>query len=544
MFEVETTMGLDSFAYKKCKVQKRTRSGHQYPPSQPGTKNRQQKEKKKKKKNGEKKNARPRPALWQMLGEDVLRLIFSHLSATMCAHLRQLDRNTHHVAKKALRQHLGLSDSQWYAFRAAVDRRTSVFITGPPGTGKTHLIRKIAACLKESHVLLCASTGAAAESIGGQSLHSAFCLGKDSTNINLDLAISQCRTRRETRLLYARTIVIDDVSTLTSYVLDAVLTIADAVCVHRGVQFVLGGDPLQLGEIYRATSIPRQRRPFWNALLLLRVTQPHVLVEHFRQDGDSHFARVLNRARVGKASEADLRWLLESSCQPKPAEATFLEEPLIERVHRRWREDYNPQTLCLFCTRSTAFQFNDHSMKTLPGVEQLYRTPFSWGSNDGMDPSQYLKLKVGARVMLTRKPPFCNELFNGSVGTVMSMTDCTTRVNFDHGGPHIICRLPTRNGQGLQLPLKVAWAETVHGVQGATLDHARVDLSFCFGKAQAYVALSRVRRVKDLEIVSLTLSKLNNVDKDALRWYNKIKDACEERVVAFQDAEAARFVVV
>lgn len=472
--------------------------------------------------------------LWQQLDDDVVQLIFAHLTSTNCAQLQRLDRNTRRLAKRALRKHLGLGASQWQAFRAVVERGESVFLTGPPGTGKTHLLRTIANSLDERYVVLTASTGAAAEKIGAQTLHSAFCLGHDSP-INVAQSIRQCQSTRRSALFRVRTVVIDEVSMLTSEALDVVLSIVDTLCARDRVQFVLCGDPLQLGEIDPSCRDAASRRPFWDAELLTRVAKPYVLTENFRQDGNSHFASVLNRARVGKASERDVRWLLENSQPPTPAEPTFFQESHIERVRRRWRQELNPRTLCLFCLRAVADDFNQHSMRTLPGVAKEYPVVRYNGSSAQLQGR--VVLKVGARVMLTRNPPNVEKLFNGSMGTVLCMTEHRVRVLFDTAGSRTITRISTRNGDSLMLPLQVAWAATIHKAQGATLDRACVDLSFSFGHAQAYVALSRVRDVKDLEIVGLTLSRLNNVDKVALRWYNGVREVSEERVAALEAAE-------
>ena len=131
----------------------------------------------------------------------------------------------------------------------------------------------------------------------------------------------------------------DEVFMLTSDVLDAVLTIADAVCARDRVQFVLCGDPLQLGEI----TPPRAKEISGGRLeveLLTRVVRPYVLVENFRQDGESEFASILNRARVGKASGG--RALVARELAPVDARgADVLQESHIERVRRRWRQELN-----------------------------------------------------------------------------------------------------------------------------------------------------------------------------------------------------------
>ena len=79
-------------------------------------------------------------------------------------------------------------------------------------------------------------------------------------------------------------------------------------------------------------------------------------------------------------------------------------------------------------------------------------------------------------------------------------------------------------------PLILAWAVSIHRAQGATLDRMVTDLSQCFAKGQAYVALSRVREIQHLQLQGeLKLFKLNNVDKKALHWYEECKERSEQR---------------
>ena len=475
--------------------------------------------------------------LWALLDNDVLFLVLSHCGEQTCVRLSGLERRTNAVAKRALKQRLQLSESQWQTFRAVVERRESVFITGAPGTGKSHLLRAIRERMSRDAVW-CASTGAAAEKIEARTLHSAFCISIDDP-LNAKLTAKTCRRLRP-GLTKIKTLVIDEVSILKGWLLDYVLRVLEALVLHPGaVQFVLCGDPLQLGEVNDslATALSRKQRPhgpspFWTAELFERRTvRPYVLVENFRQGDCAQFASILNRARIGKASLADLNWLLANARQSQGHGSTNL--PWEDRVRAAWAlnaSSATPRPMCLFCHRQKVLQFNDRCMNAL--VAQLGRTYCATKTNGHADHSlPSLLLKVGGRVMLTRNLREQPKLFNGSMGTVERLESQWVGVRFDNGIRSRIKRVAwSTRDDVLHIPLEIGYAATVHKAQGATLESACADLTGAFSTGQAYVALSRVRKPSDMEILGLDLCKLNRVNWEALRFYNQMKEASEEHM--------------
>ena len=271
-----------------------------------------------------KKKKRSKRPLWQQLGDDEVQLIFAHLTSTKCAQLQRLDRKPRTGWPSG--RCASTSGSEPRNGRPSApswSAASPVFLTGPPGTGKSHLLRTIANSLDERYVVLTASTGAAAEKIGAQTLHSAFCLGHDGP-IDVARSIRLCKGLGRCRLYHVRTVVIDEVSMLTSEALDAVLTIVDAVCARDRVQFVLCGDPMQLGEI--------------DTLVSRRGVAPAVLergAAHARGEAVRARRELSAGRRVGvcehpqprarrQGLERDVRWLLKNSHPPTPAEPTFL----------------------------------------------------------------------------------------------------------------------------------------------------------------------------------------------------------------------------
>ena len=150
-----------------------------------------------------------------------------------------------------------------------------------------------------------------------------------------------------------------------------------------------------------------------------------------------------------------------------------------------------------------------------------------------------LALKVGTRVLLTVNPRGwgMENLYNGSLGTVVSLGIGSALVRFDCGvtrtiRPHTVEK--TKNDKVVatrsQLPLLVAFAISIHRAQGATLDLVTIRLSRAFAAGQAYVALSRARKINHIVLSGLTLGALNHVDRPSLEFYQEsVRRAAERR---------------
>ena len=487
--------------------------------------------------------------LWDLLDNDTLTLVLSHCGERECVALSGLDRRTNGMAKRALKQCMQLSESQWQTFRAVVERRESVFISGAPGTGKSHLLRVIRERMSRDTVWT-ASTGAAAEKIEARTLHSTFCIAFDDA-LNAKRTASSCRRLRPD-LVKMRTLVIDEVSILKGWLLDYVLRVLETLLFHPGaVQFVLCGDPLQLGEVNESPSKPtpaghpKGPSPFWTAELFeRRKVRPYVLVENFRQGEGAEFTSILNRARIGKASLVDMKWLLANARSSQGHGPT--NQPWADQVRRAWAINASsaiPRPMCLFCHRQRVQEFNDGCMSArVMALGRVYYAVRSNGNTDHSLPG--LSLKVGGRVMLTRNLREQPKLFNGSMGTIERLETQWVGVHFDNGIRMRVKRVvwSTRDDV-MHLPLEVGYAATIHKAQGATLDSACVDLTGAFNPGHAYVALSRVREVGDMEILGLDLRKLNHVNWEALRFYNRIKERSEAHIQALSEGEETRGVL-
>ena len=252
-------------------------------------------------------------------------------------------------------------------------------------------------------------------------------------------------------------------------------------------QFVVSGDPMQLGAVGAETE------GAFHDSGLVKGLRAYVLAESFRQAEDSTFLRILNRARLGKAREADVLWLRANIC------------PKVDAAAPR-----------LFCRNFQTGEYNDLKLDQLVSVGlHIYRQqmagdvpPYDVRFGEG----NTLHLKPGARVLLNRNLPGHPSRAQRLVRhRRVARRPLSALVDFDAGGSRRRSRFVTTGvregtdndvvGSRTDMPLILAWAVEIHRAQGATLDSMAVDLSKCLrGKGHAYVALSRVREASHAQV--------------------------------------------
>lgn len=374
----------------------------------------------------------------------------------------------------------------------------NVFLTGPAGSGKTHLLNSYIKFLKDNHVEvgITASTGIAATHMGGTTIHSWTGMGiKDSLN-KIDL--EELKTRKYLRDRFSRTqvLVIDEVSMLHHYRLDLI----DEICRHMknsdepfgGLQVILCGDFFQLPPIARAGEPSAQFA--YEAKVWKEAGFKICYLEEQHRQTDSAFLKVLNEIRRNELSEEGLNHLKNRSGK----NTNTVIEPTLLHTHNIDVDGINQKEL-----EKLTGQQREYVMESKgrgPLVESLKKSCLA---------PENLKLKVGAKVMFV-KNNFDEGYVNGTLGKI---------VGFDHDGPIV----QTFSGKNIhvkpaswmieeegkpkatigQYPLRLAWAITVHKSQGMSLDAIEVDLSKSFEKGMGYVALSRVRSLSGLSLLGL-----------------------------------------
>ncbi len=376
----------------------------------------------------------------------------------------------------------------------------NVFLTGEPGSGKTHTINCYVAYLKEHGVepAVTASTGIAATHIGGMTIHSWSGIGIKKELSPSDFGRVISLRRASARVKKSRVLIIDEISMLDGKTLNLIDTVCRAVKRSSepfgGIQVVLVGDFFQLPPVRREEEEP-YKFSFESEAWAEANPMVCYLTEQYRQS-DSKFLGVLSAIRSGQVSQEHRQCLndcLVDSGSPKIKNVTKF-FPHNEDVHR-----INAEELEKLPGKSKAFTMLGRGKANL--VEQLKRGCLS---------PENLELKKGAVVMFT-KNNLQKGFANGTIGTVVSFDQYE-----DENYPIVRTRQGRQltvepmewtieeNGEILakikQIPLRLAWAMTIHKSQGITIDQAFMDLNEAFVEGQGYVAISRVKTLDGLHL--------------------------------------------
>jgi len=409
----------------------------------------------------------------------------------------------------------------------------SVLLTGPAGAGKTFVLNQFIKLAKNEgqHVSVTATTGLAATHLGGTTIHSWSGIGiNDSLEPGFINNISKGRAE-----IIGKTdvLIIDEVSMLHDYRLDMVDEVCRAVrkCDEPfgGIQIIMSGDFFQLPPINRGDS---RAGGFIVNSKVWQELDPVIcyLEEQHRQD-DQVLLDILNAMRAGELRRDHA-------------------ESLLARV------DIQPETDELLTELHTVNvdvdRLNETKLDLLEGDELFYTQTTKGGKNyiDSLQRSvlapMTLRLKKGALVMAV-KNSLDKKYVNGSLGQVIDFESGTEYPIVEFKNGKVITMMPDtwelRDGEKkrasiTQIPLRLAWAITVHKSQGMTLDAARIDLRKAFVEGMGYVALSRVKNLDNLYLSGINQMALR-VSEDAQTIDVLLRDKARFDLKRFKHLEAA-----
>lgn len=413
----------------------------------------------------------------------------------------------------------------------------NVFLTGPAGSGKTYLLNQYIQYLKSKDigVAITASTGIAATHINGQTIHSWSGMGIKDVFTEKDFSKLMKNSRYKKRYNKTSVLIIDEVSMLHAYQLDIIDSIAkrfkEPFWPFGGLQVILCGDFFQLPPVARGGQVAKfvTESHSWDEM------NPQIcyLEEQHRQE-DKKITKVLNAIRHQAVDYEIMSDVLSRENKPiknsvKPAKL-FSHNADVDAIN-----NFELQKI-----KGKPFAYN----MCFNGIEPLIKTLKQWC----LVPER-LVLKKEAMVMFV-KNNFDKGYVNGTLGKIIGFDEDKLPIVQTFKGKKIVAHPESWSlkedelelASITQIPLRLAWAITVHKSQGMTLDAIEVDLSKSFEYGMGYVALSRARSLDSIRLLGINdvalevnpkvckldkelanISEKNNLEMTGMSWARKKK---------------------
>ncbi len=401
----------------------------------------------------------------------------------------------------------------------------NVFLTGPAGSGKTYVLNEYIQYLK-SHavdVAVTASTGIASTHLGGMTIHSWSGLGVRSSLTDYDIEDLMERQYLYKRFDRTKVLIIDEVSMLHHYRLDLIEWICRQFKRSErpfgGMQVILCGDFFQLPPVTRGDIVESEFAYKADSWQRADLTICHLSEQHRQKDNT--YLSILNQIRENAVTKETIE-LLKSRFNKDPESGI---EPTKLYTHNIDVDGINKQHLELVSGNTKKYTMIWKGSSFI--ADSLKKSCLS---------PEILELKVGARVMFT-KNHMEGGYVNGTLGVVTDFNTFGDPIVKTVGGQvfHVSAQSWKVEEEGKvkaeisQLPLRLAWAITVHKSQGMSLDAMEVDLSKSFVRGMGYVALSRVRSLGGMKLLGFNDMSLE-VDPEVLEYDREFREMSVDAV--------------
>ncbi|EHQ42569.1 helix-turn-helix domain-containing protein [Myroides odoratus] len=445
-----------------------------------------------------------------------------------------------------------------YVLQFINETKQSIFLTGKAGTGKTTLLKEIVNSTHKNTVIV-APTGIAALNAGGVTIHSFFhfplaAFIPDAVNppifseyVKFENRVSikkhfRMSNMRRSLFLNLELLIVDEVSMLRADVLDAMDFMLQTIRRNNkpfgGVQLLFIGDLLQLPPVVKNEEWEVLRRYyegsyFFHSNVIQGNPPLYIELDKVYRQSDDAFIQILNNLRNNTITPANL-------------------QVLNQYVNPTFDQQKTAGYITLTTHNAKADTINSDSLEALEAKAYTFQAEVVGEFPTNIYPIEnQLQLKVGAQVIFIKNDlSFEKKYYNGKMGIVQKLSPSEIYVKFPEENQVIeVERYEWQNirykvnpntkeieeellGTFTHYPLKLAWAITVHKSQGLTFEKAILDVSKVFLPGQAYVALSRLKSLQGLVLLTpIQMNGLKN-DYDVMQYAkNKAdKETLEEEI--------------
>ena len=422
-----------------------------------------------------------------------------------------------------------LNEKQKLALDAMINGE-NVFITGPGGSGKSHVVNIFIQYFREQlldedqQLFVTSSTGLSSLLINGITIHQYSGLG--SASKNLDFYIDRVKKNKNIRNRWrkTKTLIIDEISMISEEFFEKLDLLGQKIRRSQlpfgGIQIILSGDFLQLPPV-KSTGFCFESFS-WD----LSINKTIYFDKIIRQK-DKNLQKILNKVRVGMIDD-DVKKILDTC------------------LNRKLENKHGIKPTLLFSRKDMVNEYNNEKLQELVelGKEtKIYQSSFQFGKqvteesedflkdliNNQYNIDDHLTLTKGTQVMLNANNIY-EGLANGSRGIIIDFSsDGYPIVHFLND---IIVEIKYKdykiedNSDSVtkkQIPLIHAWAITIHKAQGMSLEYLETDIGHSiFEYGQAYVVLSRIKNLEGLSLLNIDYTKIKANPK-IIDYYNNIK---------------------